>query len=173
MKKTIQRIYVLLFCSLVLASACKKNELLPVNPPEDETMLQSSSVAVNGTNVAVIGEPNALLDISEPLFNEMIKGIHIEVVQSAPNTNYVAIDVVKKPGGVEPLDPCSRMYFDIEDYLNTNRASFVAWANQNCRPYTFIWKNPDCEKEVSVSVSPTELCGTVAYDIPVKVFDRL
>lgn len=173
MKNSTKKMYTFFLSCLVLASACKKNDLLPANAPEAETTLRSSSVTVNGTNAGGIGEPNALLDISEPLFNEMIKGTPIEVVQSAPNTNYVAVDVIKKPGGVEPLDPCSKMIFDINEYTNANMAQFVEWANQHCTSYIEVWKDPNCSKKITITVKPTEPCGEVAYENPVKVFDRL
>jgi hypothetical protein len=162
MKKSIKQIYVMLLCGLLLASACKKNDL----PPVEAATAESNTALASSTD---IGQPNALVYISEPLYNELGRGSTIEVKKVSANT-FKALDVIKAPIDVEPWDPCANVWADFDAYIAANLSAFQAWANKYCRPYRGCWCHPICGLCVMFQINPTRLCPQEAYASPVRAF---
>jgi hypothetical protein len=169
MKKTIKSIYALALSLLVLASACKKNDLSPVQAEKEVIIAQSNQVSARGTDGSLTAQPNALVDISQPLYNELVRGSSIEVKQVTATT-FLALNVIKGPIGVDPVDPCANVWADYSAYIAANLAYFQAWANQNCRPYRGCWCHPFCGLCVMFQINPTRLCPQEAYANPIRAF---
>jgi hypothetical protein len=169
MKKSIKAFYTLALSLLVFASACKKNDLSPVKAEKEVTVAQTDQTAARGSDAASIGQPNALVDISEPLYNELYRGKTIEVKKISENT-FLALNAIQAPIDVQPLDPCANAWADFDAYIAANLAQFQAWANQNCRPYRSCWCHPLCGLCVMFQINPTRLCPQEAYANPVRAF---
>lgn len=174
MKKTIKHIYAIGFCLLLLASACKKNELAPTAAGPDPILVSARAAEAAGSSQGGTGElpgqPNAVAQISEPLFNEAMRGTAIEVKKVSADL-FVAQRAIYDPGTVVSADPCawSTMWADFAAFIAANRPTFEAWANANCRPFMSCWCHP-CGLCVMFIIQPTRNCPQVAYQEYVKVF---
>lgn len=155
--------YLFLLCGLLLASACKKNDVAPAAAAETSTALAGS------IDAGSLGQPNALVYISQPLYSALERGSNIEVKQISAS-EFKALDVIKAPVDIEPADPCANAWADYDAYIAANLATFQAWANKYCRPFRSCWCHPICGLCVMFQINPTRLCAVEAYSNPVKAF---
>lgn len=165
MKKTIKNIYAAGICLLLLASACKKNEL-PTNTIKQEVAVTEQQTARAGNSARsssgeLPGAPNAIVDISEPLFNALRAGRLIQM-QPVSQGLFKAIDIIDVP---IDIDPCAGAWAAYDAYMAANIAAFQAWANANCKPFRGGWSHP-CGLCILFAVYPTQYwnCPQDAYE---------
>ena len=136
MKKTIKPIYVVVFCLLLLTNACKKNEQ-STNIAE-QTAVTEKPITIS--NRAASSDPDATVEITEELFDEMNRGSSIEIKQVS-STHYVAINVLAPNTAPPTSNPCSlpNIIAKYKAYIAANKATFQGWANANCKPFIGCW----------------------------------
>lgn len=165
MKKTINCMYIAAISLLLLTNACKKNPA----PATGETTAAVQQGGRAGSDLPA--QPNATVDISEPLFNELNRGTAIEI-KKVSESHFVAQRALPNPGTVVSSNPCAwaNMWAAYNAYIAANLATFQSWANQMCQPYMGCWCHPTCGLCVMFAIQPTKRCPQIAYQSPVKAF---
>jgi hypothetical protein len=153
MKRVVKTMYVVLCCTLLAFSACKKNDQPNAEATVQKEVTLYRSAAAGPAGRTASGSTSLIrVNISSQLMTELRAGKNL-ILQPTATGQYTAQSALRglpTTGNDDGLvfnpnpGPCNWTFINAQfnAYMAANMAAFQAAANMTCSPYMGAWSDP-------------------------------